>query len=367
MSISLNPGQTEVFIEKDKDATKVFAFELADILPPGDTLVSLIWSAPPAITITEPDNNQNTAVAQFSGGVPLNWYAVLATWVASSGATDQFVLRIYIKEDAETNTMMGSALFPNKFTAVSQLSRDALLLAAKTHFPDVAELSGEYIWNKLMAAEAEVGRTLRVKLTPTAFFSQPPSQAQIDALAGMPWDIDHAYDYDPEMFQGNRWGFLDVRNSPLISVSSLRYSFPSTDQLNFEVPLEWLRLDKKYGTLQVVPSTAASIAISGFLLQLLMAGRRIPQVLHLTYVAGLEHAARDYPDLIDVVKKTAVLKIIEDAFLPQSGSISGDGLSQSLSVDMGKYDETIDRILNGRKGSNGGLRAAIHGITMGVM
>jgi hypothetical protein len=367
MAITLAPGQTEIVVEKDKDARKDLRFEFAEIMPPGDTLASVTWSAPPGVTVSDTASDNTDAVAWISGGTPLNWYSCLATWVsAPSGATDQFVVRIYIKEDAETNTAFGSALFPNKFTAVAQMRRDSLILAAQSHFAGV-ELSGEYIWGKLLAAEAEVARTLRVKLTPTAFFPVTPTQEQIDALNGMPWDVDHAYDYDPEMFQGNRWGFIDVRNSPLISVQSLRYSFPSSDQFNFEVPIEWLRLDKKYGNLQIVPSSVASIVMSGFLLQLIGSGRVIPQVLAITYVAGLENAARDYPDLVDVVKKVAVLKIIEDAFLPQSGSISADGLSQSMSVDMSKYDEAIDRILNGRKGSNGGLRTAIHGITLGVM
>ena len=57
-----------------------------------------------------------------------------------------------------------------------------------------------------------------------------------------------------------------------------------------------------------------------------------------------------------------MLKIVADAFLPQSGSISADGLSQSLSVDMSKYSEFIDEALNGPHGSNGGLMTKIHGI-----
>jgi hypothetical protein len=62
-----------------------------------------------------------------------------------------------------------------------------------------------------------------------------------------------------------------------------------------------------------------------------------------------------------------VLKVIDDGFLPQSGSISADGLSQSLSVDMDKYHDAIGRTLNGGKGSNGGLMTAIHGIRVGVV
>ena len=73
-----------------------------------------------------------------------------------------------------------------------------------------------------------------------------------------------------------------------------------------------------------------------------------------------------YPELLDCIKKKAVLKILGDAFLPQSGSISADGLSESLSVDMDKYHDVVDAILNGRDG-NGGLMAQLHGVRVMAM
>jgi hypothetical protein len=96
----------------------------------------------------------------------------------------------------------------------------------------------------------------------------------------------------------------------------------------------------------------------------LSAGRTIPSMVHLTYTAGLTDVSTKYPELIDAIKKKAVLKIIGDAFFPQSGSISADGLSESMSVDIDKYAASIDQILNGSSGSNGGLMAAIHGVRM---
>lgn len=86
-------------------------------------------------------------------------------------------------------------------------------------------------------------------------------------------------------------------------------------------------------------------------------------MVHLEYVSGLVDAETKYPDLLDAVKKMAVTKIITDTFLPQSGSISADGLSESMSVDISKYNDLIDRIIDGpEKSGNGGLQAAIHGI-----
>lgn len=366
MAIILAAGQTTVSIEQDKDARRPYGFQLASLLPPDDSLLTVTWSSPAEITIDNTANDTTDAIAWFSGGVPLTWYSCVATWVTQSGTTDQFVVRIYIKEDAETAEVLGSALFPNKFAAVSQLRRDNLLLAAQNHMAGV-ELGGEYVWGKLLAAEAEVSRTLRVKLQPTAFFPLPPTQEQIDALNGMPWEEDPAYDYDPDMFQDEMWGFIPTRNSPIVSVSRLAYVFPAPNNISYEVPLEWLRMDKKYGQVRIVPSTVASVPVNAFLMQIMGGGRVIPHMMQLSYVAGLTNAARNYPDLVDAVKKLAVLKIIEDSYVPQSGSISADGLSQSNSIDTSKYQDSIDRILNGPKGSNGGLMAAIHGIRLGVM
>jgi len=365
--ITLAAGQTSIPIEQDKDALKSYSFELVDIIPPGDTLVSVTWAPAAGITLSNPGNDSTTAVVRFSGGVQRTWYACVATWLTASGETDQFVVRIYIKEDEEAVSVLGSALFPNKFSAVSEMRRDRLLLAAKSHFTGV-ELSSEYIWRKLIAAEAEASRTLRVRFKPTMFFPVTPTQDQIDALNGMPWDEDPAYDYDPDMFKGDMWGFMATRNRPVQSVLSFRYAYPSNGGFSYDVPLDWLKVDKKYGQIRIVPTSQGSLAVlNSFIMQTLGAGRMIPQMMQLTYVAGLANAVQDFPDLVDLVKKMAVLKIIEDSYIPQSGSISADGLSQSMSIDMGKYDDMIDRIINGPKGSNGGLMTAIHGMRLGVM
>jgi hypothetical protein len=366
-TIVVSGGQAIVTIEQDKDAYKPYRFGLTDILPSGDVLKKVDWVTTAGITLTDPDFDGADIVVWISGGTPLTWYTCTASYETQAGVKDQVVLRVYIQEDVELADDLGSALFPNKFATVAQLRRDRLVLSAQSHFSGVT-LTGPYIWDKLRAAEAEVARTLRVKFQPTAFFPQQPTQEEIDALGGMPWELDEGYDYDPAMFDEDRWGLFQTHSSPLIEVKSIRFAYPAYGSATFDIPNEWIQLDRKYGHVRIVPlSTAVVAQLTPMLLQLVAAGRTIPNMVRITYVAGLKNASADYPQLVDAVKKLAVLKIIEDGFLPQSGSISGDGLSQSMSVDMSKYEETVDRILNGAPGSNGGLRAAIHGITMGVM
>lgn len=348
--------------QQDKDAFLQYSIDWSDF---GEPILTSVWNTDPELTLSSPTVVGLKTFTWVQGGVQNKWYAITNTVTGASGKIDQRTIRLFIVDDTATVTVNdGSALFPNRSDAVAQLLRDGLMVAAQNHFAGV-DLSPDFIWNKLRAAESEVAHTLRVPLTPTAFFPHTPSQPEIDALNGMPWAEDPAYDFDPEMFQGEQWGFIATRNKPLVSVQSLKFIYPAAGGNVTEFPTDWLRLDKKYGQIRIVP-TAGSLAAFASVAMFQFSGQRlIPHMVHVTYVAGI-NAARDYPELIDVVKKLAVLKLIEDGFPGQSGSISADGLSQSISIDMDKYHESVDRVLNGTKG-NGGLMAAIHGIRMMVM
>jgi hypothetical protein len=96
------------------------------------------------------------------------------------------------------------------------------------------------------------------------------------------------------------------------------------------------------------------------MLSMLSGGRNIPQMMHIRYTAGLKDVFTDYPDLVDLIYKMAALRMVEDAFLPQSGSISADGLSQTLSIDVDKYEATIEGKLDT-------LLQSLHGARMMIM
>ncbi|HEX7906768.1 MAG TPA: hypothetical protein VF534_01565 [Paraburkholderia sp.] len=272
------------------------------------------------------------------------------------------------KIDVEAaGTATRSLLFVKDF-AIEELRADRLL-AASSNFFSGQTLTDDYIWSKLVAAESEVGHALRVPLVPTQFFPYAPTADQIAALPpGMPWAVDPPYDYGPSFFEGDTWGYLATRQKPCQSVQLMQFAYPDPASMVFAVPADWIRLDQKYGVIRLVPSTyAITVPLSSFIMQAVAAGRTIPFMMNITYVAGIANAYTDYPELIDVIKKKAVLKLIEDTFPVQSGSISADGLSQSISVDMEKYRDSIDVTLNGEKGTNGGLMTAIHGIRSAVM
>lgn len=249
-------------------------------------------------------------------------------------------------------------------TDLPAFKRDRVLQVAASYLPGV-QVSDEYLMERLVVAERDVGRRLKVLLTPTTIFPYAPTEAEIATLTGGAWLEEPGYDYDASFFQQDRWGFLVLNERPVISVDYVRFSYPGslTPHL-YDLPDNWIRIDKKAGQLRVVPVGGGSYTapLAAFVMQVMGRGGTIPYLLQVRYVAGLANARRDWPDLVDVIKRVAVLGIIEDQYVPQSGSISGDGLSQSLSVDTAKYDEIIETKLFGPKGSNGGLFTAIHGM-----
>ena len=85
-------------------------------------------------------------------------------------------------------------------------------------------------------------------------------------------------------------------------------------------------------------------------------------MIQLKYTAGLSNVACKWPDVLDVIQRAAVLRLVQGYYLPQSASISGDGLSQSQSFDGQKHQDLIAEALFGPKGCNGGLFTAIHGV-----
>lgn len=311
----------------------------------------------------------NAAGANWAAGVVVAAFTAPETTALTAGPPDIMLeltgpgfikrFRVHVEDAADAPH---SLLFVRDLV-LDELRGDQLVLMAQTFFPGFT-LSDDFLWNKILAAESEIARTLRVPLVPTQFFANPPDQPTIDALPpGMPYAVDAAYDYDPDFFQGEKWGFMVLRKKPIVSVGLIRFVYPAPTIGFYDIPGDWLRIDRKYAHIRFVPASSPFVApLNAFILQALGGGRTIPFAIEVNYVAGLTDVWSTYPELIDAVKKMAVLKIIEDGFLPQSGSISADGLSQSMSIDLKVYREGINSILNGPPGSNGGLMTAIHGI-----
>jgi hypothetical protein len=267
--------------------------------------------------------------------------------------------------------MSASVLFPNQNEAVANLQ--ALLALGVGKYLNVGVLKPAQLWSKLQAAEASVQRQLKVFFGPTEIIPEwtPTLQQTIDAFeaAGTPYAFQSAFDYDPDAFRDNRWSFMQLTHTPVQAIRSIWFDVPSAFLMGFTVPNEWIRLDKQYGQLRLIPITSVASPQMAYGMQLLGGGRAYPLSIQVSYLAGLTNVTgavmssfvNAWDDLLDVVYKMAMLKIMQDAFLPSSSSISADGLAQSASMVMVDFQTTIDTILFGAKGSNGGLYASIHG------
>lgn len=253
------------------------------------------------------------------------------------------------------------SLFPVEATIVDELRADRLVLAGGTYFKAGA-LSDDYIYGKVLAAEAEAARRLRVLLEPTTVFAGEPSAAEIAAVGVNPWIEESGYDYEPELWNPEDWGYLVLRNRLVSSITSVEFVYPLPVAGSFRIPDSWIRLDKKAGHIRFVPAAASAMsgAFGSMILSMMAGGRIVPQMIKVRYVAGMVNAARDYPDLIGTIKKMVVFGIFKDAFVAPSGSISADGLSRSFSQDLDKHSAQIDAELDH-------LRESLHGVRCMVL
>lgn len=332
----------------------------------GDTIESAVWSVEEdGITLSDNDFTDSLASVWIEADLTArDWFTITCEITTSEGRKDSRVALLFVKPPA---IVTSGGVFPNRIIAIAEIRRDRLMMAASGALPSVA-VSDEYIWDKLMTAQANIARQLRVKLTATVMLPAGYTQAEVDALPeGTVWAEEPPYDYDPEFFMNERWGYIVTREAPVLSVDYIEFVYPAPTNSVYRIPNDWIRIDKAYGHIRLVPASQSfSMPLGAFLMQALGGGRTIPHMIRVRYTTGLGATAADvkakWPDLVDVIKRQAVFSIVKDAFQPSSGSISADGLSQSMSIDLSKYQDAINETLFGPKGSNGGLQTAIHGI-----
>jgi hypothetical protein len=231
------------------------------------------------------------------------------------------------------------SLFSN--SDVANFLSDRLAPIYSTYASAVTQPSNAYLLLQLQAAEAEIARQLKVYLEPTKLFPIPPTDAQIAALAGMPWDEEPGYDYDSSFFQGNRWGYLVLRHRPLISVDFMQFAYPAPTQAFYDIPASWMRLDKKPAHINLVPAAGSFTApLSAFMLQAIGGGSRIPFMFQVQYTSGLTAVKTDprWADLLNLIYKKAAMLVVEN------------------------HRDMINETLFGAKGSNAGIYTSIHGL-----
>ena len=183
-----------------------------------------------------------------------------------------------------------------------------------------------------------------------------PDDQALALAGGLPIAYDPGYDYEPSLWTADTFGLIELRHRPLVSVQTIIFNYPVPTETFFSVPQDWIRFEPRSGRVNLVPDQSAiSLPLTTFIMAAFGGGQRIPLIMQCAYQAGLINVKDTYPDLVNIIMRMAVLDIIDDLFLPGSGSVSGDGLSQSTSWDSGKMRDTL-------MGQLVALRRKIHGI-----
>lgn len=247
-------------------------------------------------------------------------------------------------------------LFTNRAQAIARMRADRLMTVAANFFPGV-EISDDFIWEKLMAEEVALEHECRTWFTPREVLPWSATDDEVAALpAGTQVEREAGYDYDPAMFQGNTWGLIQLRQKPASAVRRINFIYPNSS--GYDIPLSWVRLDHKVGRINLIPNNGIQmLPLNAFLLSVVGGGRSIPQMLEIRYRAGLEDALNRWPDLVDLIRKSATLSLIEDQYLPGSDSTSADGLSQSFSFESKAHAERLEARTKT-------IRSVLRGITM---
>lgn len=350
--MTINTDSSPQWAEQDVSAKLDYSQPYQDLLDTGDTIVSSTWT-PVAGLVFSDEAVVGAKAIVWIAPTTVGLYRVTNSIISFLGRRESRTFLLYVT--AKTPLVKSNLFYRDEF--VAKFRSESLPSAARFMS---APVSDDYLWAKLKAAEADAQRELHVYLVPTILFPNDPTQAEIDALAGAPWAVDPGYDYEQDIIQPGGWSFIALRQRPVITLESIKFSYPSMGTV-FSVPSQWIKVDKKYGHVRFIPTSNAFTTPVGGMMIGAMGMQGAPQFIEIRYTAGLKDAINDYPDLLDLVQRMVLLRLMSDAVVSASESISADGLSQSKSApDLDKMQAGIDRQMET-------LRQRIHGVPLMVL
>lgn len=170
---------------------------------------------------------------------------------------------------------------------------------------------------------------------------------------------DEKHDYFLQDFRQTFW-LLQLHEWPLISVDQAQILY--NDRLICDLKLDWLVVDQKMGTMELLPQ---AIGDGGFLFSMLLQGlsgfativctgyERLPLFFHIDYTAGLNFQAlpeNEKNNIKMAIGRRAAINVLpklDDRMGISAESTSQDGISQSVSYTAsamyGQYSAQIEQ------------------------
>jgi hypothetical protein len=363
MSETFSNVMGQLLAQKGAAATLNYTLDYTPDMGPGEALTNSVWTESTGTLVLSGNAFSNSQVTiVVSGGLAQTWYILENVATGNTGLTHESSIRLYVSDAATLGAGIVTP-FPNLPAAIASLRRDRLY-SIMTYYMPGGTLDDDYLLQKLVSATSYVQHRLRCFLTPVEMLPNTALASEFAAfdatIPPTPWATEPPYDYDPAMFIGNTWGRTETRQRPLNVVHSMSFVYPAPTSTLFTIPQDWIRIDSKYGVINLLPiQDSMMLPLNAYLLSALGGGRLIPEFLQIRYQAGLTNCARQYPEILDCIKRSAILSIMEDLFVPSnlSQSTSADGLSQSVSMGfkLEDYTKTLDEKIDKIKQSLFGI------------
>lgn len=172
------------------------------------------------------------------------------------------------------------------------------------------------------------------------FIRDAISEVQIELdIRLQPHKFNENYDFYIREYEN--YGFLQLRNRPIVSVAKYALEYPAGEDV-VDFPTEWLRIDRWAGQVQILPArgtfTQQLVSAGGGFLPLVFGGSDyIPDIIRVEYTAGFV-LGREGPNnefgLPDAIKEVVGMKAAFGPFNSAGDLIVGAGIAQkSLSID----------------------------------
>ncbi len=211
-----------------------------------------------------------------------------------------------------------------------QYLRDGFLRGLLSAIPSLADpsLDGQ-LADAIAQGEAQVQRDLGTRFQVTHFLPQMDAGTPPVLADGMEYEFPYTW---PGRVPGDGFARLKVRVRPIVQVVSMNLYVPGALIPNFQVPANWLRVDRQTHEIMVAP-TAGSAAYALAFGQGFM-NWRLPATVQLEYLAGLDEAGlAQWPQIKRLVALRSMLLLMPTMSLwvnpGQFSSESADGLTQS--------------------------------------